>query len=517
VQVLDFERGERLPVFAELDVNVAPGDRQALLIRPMVRLRPGARYVVALVGLHDPAGRSITPAPFRALRDRGALSRALRPLAPRYEQIFAALAKAGVSRGSLTLAWDVITASDGTATSHLVGMRDLALSMADAGALGYTIASVDNPPKDPHVLRALEATVRVPSFLAGDSATSTLSFGPDGQPAMRALVDVPISIRIPICARGATRPLPVVVFGHGLFSSARSALDSGELMAFADQLCAVFIATDWMGLATPDVPSIATSLAKDLNLVYLVTDRLQQAHVNTQVMTRLFRSRIKDDPALTVADHPVTDGSEVYYYGISNGGIQGGTFMGLSPDVVRGALNVPGCEWSLLVFRSTDFNSLKTLLYGLYPDLLDEQLAIAMVQSEFDYTDPATFAPHLLTDPLPGAPIKRILVQESIGDAEVTNLSTRVLARTIGLDGLNLVTPVYGVLEKDAPMDSAYTQWDTLATPQPPAGDIALPDDNGAHQGLSGLPAVQAQIQAFFHPDGRVTQTCPGPCVFGGR
>ena len=40
--------------------------------------------------------------------------------------------------------------------------------------------------------------------------------------------------------------------------------------------------------------------------VYLVTDRLQQAHVNIQVMTRLFLTTLKNDPALAVNGHAVT-------------------------------------------------------------------------------------------------------------------------------------------------------------------------------------------------------------------
>jgi hypothetical protein len=50
--------------------------------------------------------------------------------------------------------------------------------------------------------------------------------------------------------------------------------------------------------------------------------------------------------------------------------------------------------------------------------------------------------------------------------------------------------------------------------PLPPAGNVALTHDNGAHQAISGLPAVRAQLQAFFRPDGQVTRTCQGPCVF---
>src|SRR5439155_19077121 len=140
-----------------------------------------------------------------------------------------------------------------------------------------------------------------------------------------------------------------------------------------------------------------------------------------------------DDPALQINGKAVTDGSEVYYYGISDGGIQGGAFMALSEDITRGALNVPACEWSLLIQRSSDFASLQQILDVELPDPLEQQFLLALVQFEFDYTDPASFAPHLLASPLPNSPAKQLLVQEAIGDAQVSNVGTRVLVRTIGL------------------------------------------------------------------------------------
>jgi hypothetical protein len=217
---------------------------------------------------------------------------------------------------------------------------------------------------------------------------------------------------------------------------------------------------------------------------------------------------------LQTGGHAITDGSEVYYYGISDGGIQGGTFMALSRDIVRGVLNVPGSEWSLMMMRSHDFTSLKTFLDSVYQDFLDQQVLIAALQSYWDYTDPISFAPHVITSPLPSTPQKRILVQESINDAQVPNLATRVLVRALGLPGSNLEFPVYGVDVAAAPLDSAYPQWDVHPMPVPPDVDLPPPDDNGAHEAIRRLPLLIEQLRAFMKPDGVVVQTCSGPCVF---
>jgi len=223
----------------------------------------------------------------------------------------------------------------------------------------------------------------------------------------------------------------------------------------------------------------------------------------------MFLHAMKNDPKIA----PYTDGSQIYYYGISDGGIQGATFMGLSQDVTRGALNVPGSEWTLLIQRSTDFANLQQILDIEVADPLDQQLLLALLQPEWDYTDPISFAPHLIADPLPDTPAKRILVQEAIHDAQVSNLATRVLARTMGLPGNDLEQPVYGITDMPAPLASAYTQWDVMPTPVPPDANAAAPTDNGAHGEIRKLVTLEAQLAAFLTPTGMVTQTCTGPCV----
>jgi hypothetical protein len=188
--------------------------------------------------------------------------------------------------------------------------------------------------------------------------------------------------------------------------------------------------------------------------------------------------------------------------------------MALSRDIVRGVLNVPGSTWNLMMMRSHDFQGLKTFLNSVYPDFLDQQILIAALQSYWDYTDPISFASHVIKDPLASTPPKRILVQEAINDAQVPNLATRILVRALGIPGTNLEQPVYGVDVQPAPLDSAYTQWDVHPLPVPPDVNVPPPSDNGAHEAIRRLDPLIQQLQAFFKPDGRVTQTCSGLCVF---
>ena len=111
---------------------------------------------------------------------------------------------------------------------------------------------------------------------------------------------------------------------------------------------------------------------------------------------------MKDDPALQVNGHAVTDGSEIYYYGISDGGIQGGTFMALSPrrharraQRARRRVEPDDDALARLPARSRPF------LDSVYPDFARSAVLIAALQSYWDYTDPITFAPHVIANPLP--------------------------------------------------------------------------------------------------------------------
>ena len=245
---------------------------------------------------------------------------------------------------NLTLAWDVHTASDTSSTQHLVFMRDTALLWLDDTGGHYDITATNDTPADPNLWRELVGTFHVPSFLTNDSGTATLELDSAGNPMVRDTGTAPFVVHVPQCALTATKPLPIIVFGHGLFGTAQSELSSDYEKQVGQKLCMVQIGTDWIGLAQYDFSTVASNVLGDLNQFPIVSDRLQQAHLNAQVLVRLFLTQMKNDPQLQVNGHAITDGSEIYYYGISDGGIQGGTFMALSKDVTRGVLNVPGAS-----------------------------------------------------------------------------------------------------------------------------------------------------------------------------
>ncbi len=533
IQLLEWGSGERVPLFAELDANALEGERQVLIIRPMVRLKPATRYVVVIKdSVLNKAGEPLSPPePFKIIRDNEKTdTKELKQLQSTYTEIFEFLESNGIARENIVLSWDFVTASDNYILSHMLKIREEVLREAGATGLGYEIKRITeySESEDPNLWREITGEFDVPSFLT-ETEPVVLNTDENGMPLYTGKTyKAPFVVHIPQCAKTAPLPLRVMIFGHGLFGTAEGEMDSGYEKSVINTLCMIQIGTDWIGLAYYDLPDVIVYTVRDMNYFSIITDRLQQAHGNAIMLARLIKGRLVKEPILSKegpnldrscsqrACTPLADpeNPEIYYYGISDGAIQGTTFMTLTPDVERGVLNVGGGPWSYMMFRSSNFPQFKMLIESYYPDRLDQQLLIAISQTFWDFTDPVTYGAHIIKAPLPDTPPKKIILQESRGDAQVPNTSTHILARTMGLKGLApMVYPVYGITEEPGPIEgSAYTQWFVVpdAIPFPDETKNIPPQPNDAHEAIRRLPELIEQLNLFFRPDGKIYQTCPG-------
>src|SRR5262245_50140659 len=136
--LLDMSTGERVPHFAEVDVNeTIHFDDQILYIRPAARLHGNTRYAVAVrTSLHrqDGSPLAISPA-FAKLRDGERAGHArLDAVADRFPEIFSALEASGVPRAELVVAFDFVTADDQSLVADPTAARDAALAAVGDGA-----------------------------------------------------------------------------------------------------------------------------------------------------------------------------------------------------------------------------------------------------------------------------------------------------------------------------------------------------------------------------------------------
>jgi hypothetical protein len=519
IVVVNMSTGERLPIFAEPDMNAEVPEERALLIRPMTRMDSGTRYAVGIRNTVKAANGGELPVPqgFAKILEGKSLSH---PLAERveggYDAIFGSLAAAGLPKEELVLAWDFVTASDEFLTSDLMSMREQALKSLAETTYTYDLELL--PANGPDVHRLVAGTYNTPLFMSDvEDDKATIVRDDAGLPVMQAVGNANVAALIPKCVETAELPLPITVFGHGIFGNALDSLDGGFVQQVAEENCTVLVGGDWVGLTDRQFAAVAFAM-NDINRGVALGEKLSQSVINFIVLQRLLRGPLLDAEAFQYEGQRVLDPSRITYFGASLGGIMGGVFMALDPDITRGALGVPGGPWSLLFERTVFWPPLRITMKGAYPDPWDYQQNIALIGMLFEKVDPVTVAHRLLDNPLPDTPAKQILVYMALGDALVSNLGSDVLARSMGLPviGPSVALP-YGLTMTMDAAPSGYAMYDESPEIWPPDHN-ALEDFtyNDTHQDVHKQPAVQRQVFRLLS-EGVVSNECtlqdaPAPC-----
>jgi hypothetical protein len=214
------------------------------------------------------------------------------------------------------------------------------------------------------------------------------------------------------------------------------------------------------------------------------------------------------------------------YDGNSQGGIMVGALTAVSTDVHRAVLGVTAMNYSTLLNRSVDFSQYAVVMNTSYPDKLDEQIGLAMIQMLWDRSEADGYAQHLTTDPLPGTPSHRVLMHVAFGDHQVSTIGAEAEARTIGArihtpaiaPGRNPdVVPYWGIPPiASYPYDgSAIVIWDS-GTPHPPLTNTPPAGTAYGHDPHSDPrnSPVARQQKAVFLLTGQVIDVCSAaPCT----
>jgi pimeloyl-ACP methyl ester carboxylesterase len=510
IVVVDADTGERAPFFAEVDQNTHDILRRNLIIRPLARLHAGAHYVVGIrksVKAAD-GGELVSPPAFVAAL-AGTGYQHGRYDSARYTQIFAALEAAGVAKTDLVLAWDYHTASDEFLRRDLTTMRDAAIPAMGTDGANLSFSATAQSPKGGIYKRYL-GTYKSPNFLDnGETDESRIIRDSAALPAMDGLRDARFAAIIPQCVETMPLPRPVIVFGHGLFGSSEGYLDDQFVIDLAQENCFIIIAGDFIGLTDRQL-ALAPLAVNDMNKGPGITEKLAQSVIDFIALETLTRGPMRTAPEFAYNGTPVIDATKTFYVGGSLGGIMGNVFMAYDPNITKAVLAVPGGDWSLLFERSNAWHLLMGAAQGAYEDPDVYQLNIAFLGMAFEPYDPITTAAHVIKDPLPGIPVKNIDIWYSVGDCLVSNISTEIVARTMGLDMLApSVKEVWGMPAKAGPLVNGITLYDEHPTPLPSDLNIPPANDNGTHSGVNRNPSALRQVYQFLLQDG-VVQTCGG-------
>jgi hypothetical protein len=507
--LLDMTTGQRVAHFAEVDVQADVPGSQALLIRPAERLAGGHRYAVAITDrLTAPDGEPLpVPPGFAALRDgRHTDHELLEQLRPRFGDVLEALDEAGFPADDLVVAWDFTVASDAFITADLTAARDRALAAMTGHPLTYTIKT-DAPLDDgTQIRRKITGTFQAPLILTNGgafSAGTVIARDADGLPAVQGFYDVPFTASIPACAYDATSPVAMVMYGHGLLGESAE-VQYGVQRQTAAELCMVFVGTDLRGMSSKDLPAVARVL-NEISKSSEMFEVIEQGVVNHIALAQAMRTTFADTLFVDGA-RKLVDPSRVYYYGLSQGAIFGTTVMAYEPTIQRAALGVGGANYSMLLDRSNDWPTYRTILSGAYPDALDVTLAINLFQMRWDKTEGSGVANTV-------AQHKQLLMQIAIGDDAVPNLGSYWQARTMNIPvvGPTPFTP-WGLSVEPAPLasGSALVIMDGGAPPIPTTNQPA--PDTGMHELTRNQPAARRQIGEFF-TTGSIVNECDGPCT----
>jgi hypothetical protein len=510
--LLDMETGELVPHFAELDARADFPEEQALYIRPAVLLAGGRRYAVAIKTSLKAQGGGELPRPdgFQSILDGSTTDHErLERIRPRYTEIFAALEEHGIQPDDLVVAWDFVTGSRESMRRDMLAARDAALALlADSmGSLEIEITR-DEPSGDPRFARDIEGFFEAPLFLSdGGEATvaSRLLRGSDGLPQPDGLYKVPFDAMIPTCALESEAPVPMLVYGHGLLGDSDQVMSGGTRIA-ASALCMVAIGTDLRGMSAVDVPNVIRTLA-DLNRGPLIFDTLVQGIVNHIALVQVAQARMAGELFTGEGDQPLVDPETVHYYGISQGGIFGGTIAAYDPVIERAVLQVGAMNYSMMLERSLDWPTYALVLEGAYQNPLDVALLLTLMQMQWDRTDPVSVADALLTGGIPGVPDKQVLMQIAVADVEVSNLASEYQARSMGVPVLTpSVKEPWGIEAAAGPQGSALVIYDfglgdTIPLTNEP------PPDNEVHSWVRKREATIEMMRRFFRT-GEIVQTC---------
>lgn len=542
--VLDAESGELIPHFAEEDKNATSAETRALTIRPVIRLKDGHRYIVAVRGVENSSGDVIAPSEaFLALRDgRSSDDPRIESRRAHYEGIFKALEDAGIEKDSLQLAWDFTTASTESNTRMLLHMRDDGLERVRAEGHPYTITSVAGDCSDlpgngsrfnceplpggyeEHIAYRIEGTFRVPNYMTEQKAGGSLILDERGLPIVNEEAphhDQPFAMLIPKSA--LDEPKPLLQYGHGLFGS-ESQIYAGNFRSLINEHGYIFFGTRLDGMATEDAPWAGLTLNSepDLSMTAPMFDRLHQGMMQQIILMDVMVESFSNDPDFGRFLNPEIR----HYHGISQGGIMGAVYAAISPHIERAALDVMGQPYSLLLFRSVDFTPFFGLMKEQIPDANGQQLAIALLQHLWDRCEPGGYSHLLASDEvkLPGVTTKNVLMTNAPGDHQVTRLGAHVMARAMNAKMLRsgVADSVFGLemVDEAGPNENSITEYDYGNPIDPPCNQPPAYQGEGIcddpHSKLRRTESARQQL-AHFLKTGETKNFCPeGTAVLPG-
>lgn len=188
--------------------------------------------------------------------------------------------------------------------------------------------------------------------------------------------------------------------------------------------------------------------------------------------------------------------------------------MALSQDLQRGCLGVPGAPYNLLLPRSVDFDELFFILKLRYPNPIDRINWMNIFGLIWEKSEPTGYLDAVIKNPLKNTPRKEVIIQYSLGDAQVSWLGSLAMGRSMGVSIFeNHVTEnndsLFGlpVVRESNTTGGALIGFKYENVPPSPIENIPPLKATDTHQLPRRDPRGLEQVDIFFKT-GRIYNTC---------
>ncbi len=321
-------------------------------------------------------------------------------------------------------------------TTEMLALRDAVDAMEAPALVRNSTRFVRADPEGGYQL--IHGAFESPQFMEGEAPFTTdggrIRFNDDGTPVAQGNYEARFALTLPTEQEMPENGWPLILYGHGTGGDFESFV--GQTAANATEAGFAMMGIDQIHHG-PRNPSSAGPEALVFNFVnpQAFRNNNRQSAVDLMAVARFAAANPVDPRA--VGPDVFFDPERIYYFGHSQGGLNGPIFMAVDDTVQGGVLSGAGGQIAIALVEKTepiDIPAVVTLTLGLTPqEAAVEQLnynhpVFAALAIAVDVADPTHYARLIHDTPREGYAPKHILMTQGLSDAFTPPSSMEALA-----------------------------------------------------------------------------------------